>query len=341
MISCPLRWPPLIPANAAMVSATLELTLPAFASIADGESCVKPRPSRLVVSLPRIENLRIGVTRWDRVLQTMAQPLWAIQVRPLTNLTFVDDADIIGGGLHIPITGFVGSVDEGPAIVGLDGIFRNLLGASNGSSLWTPTTDGGNKAISVPQRGKETGTLNTWFLNLCCLQGTLGQIAQQIYSNSILIPFQSNLFPKLQKTPYSVSTDNLGAWQMELRPADGAFTLLEALEYRAAIIAELDTWYLALIRQDPGVSTPQVVWPIPGQLALGTGLVYSPFLSLLPPSIYPPGGEQCDRQNRRPRRPFPPGSCAPPGSDCCNGGYFPIRNYPGCCFTRTNFPLAR
>jgi len=342
--SLPLRtWPQRTPANAAVLFATSELTPLAFVSIAVGVSCVKQRRCKVVEFSQQIENQTIGVTRWGRFQQTMATT-YAIHIKPRSTAGFVQTSDPLGDGLHIPVTGFVdvGATSESDIEGALELIYQNILTASNGV-LWRPTTDGGSKAISAPQKGKTNDTQLSWFLNLCCLQGTLGQIAAQIFNSGSgpLSAFQSSLFPRLQKTPYGIDTDNLGAWQMELRPETGTFTRLEVEARKLAIRLELDTWYIALMKLTPPATLPESIWPSDPDLDAGTGLVYSPFLSLLPPSIYPPGGEQCDQENRRQIGPFPPGPCAPPNSGCCNGCYFPIRNYPSCCFSRTNYPLAR
>ena len=266
--------------------------------------------------------------------------VYAIQVKPYSAFAFPELADVAGGGLNIPVTGFVDGINEIETSTALIQIFQNLKAASDGT-LWKPTTDGGIKALSVPQQGKDTTTLDSYFISLCCLQSTLGHIAQQIFAIDALAPFQSNLFPRLQKTQYTNSTDNLGAWQMELKPDSGAFTYINALEIKLGIVAELDVWYLALVKQDPPGTIPVRVWPTDQNLVDTLGYVFSPFSSLLPPPLYPPSGAQCDRQNQRPLRPFPPSSCAPPNSGCESSCYFPIRKYPGCCFTRINYPLLR
>lgn len=288
----------------------------------------------------------------DMVLQ------YAVQLRPTqflkdavagTPTPWILNLDRPANGLNVPVTDWATAADLLAAGVStsdietaLEAITEQLENASDGT-VWKVTSDGGAKAVSMPQQGVEPATLNSWFLNLCCLQGTLGQIAAQFFSYPALAVYRSKLFPKLQRKPYAPTTDNLGAWQIQLDTAPAApLTRQEAVAARSRIIREIDSWTLVLIEQDtPNAPSVPVLWPQPAALAQGTGLVFRPQLDLLPPSIYPPMGEKCDEENRRPVRPFPPGACAPPFGGGANGCYFPVRNYPSCCFSRINFPLGR
>ena len=182
-----------------------------------------------------------------------ANPQYAIQVRPTEYLKdpgsygWIAAADGPATGLNIPVTNFVelDAAEAGDACTAVKAI-TNVIKASAGmggvaGGLWKVTSDGGSKAVSMPQRGVETGTTNAWFLNICCLQGTLGQIAAQILYHPALMKFQDQLFPRLQKDAYSSDEDNLGAWQIALEPTppSSSITRTAALTLRLRIIQEL------------------------------------------------------------------------------------------------------
>lgn len=278
---------------------------------------------------------------------------YAIQIRATEYLKgnaefdWVGAADLPADGLNIPATGWTNSIGDVNDVSGaLESLIEDISVGS--TTMWKVTTDGGIRAVSFPQQGQEPAdgdvpeTANSWFLNLCCLQGTLGQIATQIYLFPDLSPFRKILFPRMQREAYTASSDNLGAWQIELNPGEAlpSYTRQEALALRLRIINQLDSWTLVLMRRDNPTATPERVWPTDVELDNSVGQIVRPQLSSLPLSIYPPSGEKCNNERRRPVGAFPPGACAPPEggrSDC----YFPIRNYPSCCFSRTNFPLLR
>lgn len=264
--------------------------------------------------------------------------LYALQIKPRLQEEWVLEAP--GGGLHIALTDFVQVVDSDIDAIkaALDSITSVMRSTSVDATLkWKVTTDGGTKAVSQPQKGIEDGTTDSWFISLCCLQKTLGQILAQLFTYDALKPFLPFLFPGMEKGLYSGSKDNLGAWHMEL-PIGLTFSAAQA--YRLRIIDELSAWYLTLVSTDDPTVDPTVAWPDPFPPDTDDGLISIPNLSMLPLSIYPPSGEQCSKEHKRPIGAFPPGACAPPGEGC-NSCYFPIRNFPNCCFKRNNYPLAR
>ena len=302
------------------------------------------------VSRPEPIGLSLASTRAKVLFGSMAQPIkYAIQVRPTEYLkdpasyNWILAADTPAEGLCIEVTDFIELADPAAACSAVVEIAEVIRASSSGSnSLWKVTSDGGSKAVSMPQRGVETETVNSWFLNLCCLQGTLGQVAAQIFYHPDLMDFRNNLFPNLQTGAYAVDKDNLGAWQITLDPSpDVALTRTQALALRSRIIQEIESWTLVLIsKQDPNAPGIPVYCPMPADLNAGTAQLYVADLKTLPPSLYPPSGQKCEEENARPLGPFPPGSCAPPysGGDSC---YFPVRGYPNCCFRRMNYPLLR
>jgi hypothetical protein len=229
---------------------------------------------------------------------------YALQLRPTQYLKDALDgrptpwilaANQPANGLNIPITGWIEAADlpeEAIADVArsLSGIASTIRAAS-ASVQWNVSSDARARAVSLPQRGVQPTTLNSWFVSLLGRQGSLGQIAAQLYCYPSLAPFRPALFPTYQKTPYGAFTDNLGAWSLELAKSAGSspYTRQEALAIRSRIVEEIDSWCLVLVRRSGPGDPPQVpvIWPDQSALEAGRGILYSPLPSLLPPSIYP------------------------------------------------------
>jgi hypothetical protein len=265
---------------------------------------------------------------------------WAIQLRPtalLKDSTTYPGSQILAynpeeGGLYISITEFIEPPDPGATgdvLTSLENIARTLSSYSNGIS-WNVISDGGQKAISLPQQ--DVAVDGAWYLNLCCLQSTLGVIASQIWYQPDLAIFRNHLFPDLQIPPYSSGDNNLGAWHIKLKQDGSPLSRQDALIARTFVIREIDSWSICLAVKTPGDLTFE------GNP--DDNLIVRANPSLLPGAIYPPSGEWCQREQKRPTLPFPPGSCVPPGGQG-SGCYFPVKGYPACCFSRTQYPLLR
>lgn len=276
---------------------------------------------------------------------------YAIHVRPTdylktpadTALNWIQLADPSNDGLCIEVTGYVPAADVNVpnACSAIETIAAVIEHSSQSNPRWKVTSEGGSKAVSMPQRGIEPGTTNIWFLNLCCLQSTLGQIAAQIFSHPHLEPFRTKMFPYLE-FPYVSGKDNLGAWQIALNPSPSPpLTQTQALALRSRIIEEIESWTVCLMVRNVAAVPPPPTLQCPAAADLpAKGLLHVANIRTLPLSLYPPAGEKCDQENSRPIGPFPPGSCVPPlaGNGSC---YFPVKNYPDCCFRRANYPLLR
>lgn len=220
---------------------------------------------------------------------------FALRVRPESLLRNEADwmlkLDPDSKGIYVPLTGAVEvSVAEDAVKQALRNITDQLRAAADTASApWTLHTDGGERAVSMPQQGVQKHTRDSWFLNLCCMQSTLGQLAAQLHLQAALEPFRAALFPRVQRRAYTASTDNLGAWQIELKPAD-PLTRTEALAWRSQILVEAESWALTLEKDN------EVLWPTVADLDKGVGVLYRPILELLPASLYPPMGEACDEE---------------------------------------------
>ena len=272
---------------------------------------------------------------------------YSLEVRPLSLLPgggyqlasldtpWVVELDPDADGIYIPVTGMtnLGLVPDVAAISdAIDDINVTFLQSTQTPTYWKLTTDGGSKAVSHPQRSIEDASINSWFLNLCCLQGTLGQIATQVNLLPALTEFRSNLFPRLQVPPLTAFSNNLGAWNIELR---ANLTRTQAEMMRARIKLELPYWGLVLMQRANPLLPP---------VQVGTADIVpliKPNLLTLLPSIYPPSGEKCLEEDKRPVGPFPPDFCGGHWPGDCHGCYYPVKRYPACCFSRTNFPLKR
>jgi hypothetical protein len=246
---------------------------------------------------------------------------WALQLRPTQFLTptpayaWVELANPDAGGLYLPITGwFPASADQQQDIEqALSSIVAELKGTSGSTLPWTVVTDGGLKAVSLPQKAVEPATRNSWFINLCCLQITLGQLVALLYCYPALSVLRRYLFPDLQRTAYSSTTDNLGAWHMQLKTAStvaNAFTRAEALAFRSKIML-LPSWELVLVKRAGDNDVPT--------LLSACGELYRPFSQLYPAPVLPPSGQTCEAQR----------------SAAC------YESSPDDCFARNNYPLAR
>ena len=110
----------------------------------------------------------------------MATEEWALQLRPTS---FLEDPAVYPGpqilnlnpseeGIYLGITSFVprDGADPSPVLTALQNIARALKNYGSGIA-WTVTSDGGQKAVSLPQQTIDN--TQAWYLNLCCLQKTL------------------------------------------------------------------------------------------------------------------------------------------------------------------------
>ena len=224
---------------------------------------------------------------------------YALQLRPTQYLKDALDqrptqwilaANQPANGLNIPLTGWVNASDLpvlADVVLALSSICTVIRAASR-NVQWNVASDGRSRAVSLPQRGVQPNSLNSWFISLLRYQGLLGQIAAQLYLYPDLTCFRSVLFPTFQRKPPSQFTDNLGAWVLELAKNQGTYTRQEALALRRRIIEEIDSWSLALVQRSASGDLPQVpvVWPDKSALEASEGVLYRPLLNLLPPSIF-------------------------------------------------------
>ena len=245
------------------------------------------------------------------------QPRSLVEQLPEADWMYLLDAD--DNGVHIPITGNVPDSDpgfssQGAIIAALTRFSVLMRSTTDAQTPWDLGTDAGLSAISEPQLGNPTDKGTPWYINLCCSQGTLGQIATFIYNTPDLAAFAPSLFPRLSRTSsYDPSAENLGAWQVELNPwaLSPPLTQAEANAARARVIEEAGPWTLCLLSAPAPGPPLSIVWPSAAQVTADPtlGLLYKPDLTILPPSIYPrPPGSTC--------WPMP---CASKGSSCVGG----------------------
>ena len=224
---------------------------------------------------------------------------YALQLRPTQYLKDALDqtptpwilaANQPANGLNITLAGWLDAADLPPmaeVVLALRSICTVLRQASK-STLWNVASDGRSRSVSLPQRGVQPNSLNSWFISLLRDQSSLGQIAAQLYFYPALACFRTVLFPTFQRTPASQFTDNLGAWVLEVAKNQGTYTRQEALAIRSRVIEDIDSWSLALVqRSNPG-DLPQipVLWPDKSALEASEAVLYRPLLNLLPQSIY-------------------------------------------------------
>ena len=260
---------------------------------------------------------------------------YAIQVRPAIDISdpgsspFLNpkNLDLPDGGVNIPITGFV-DVAKLPAggVPALKTHIEDIcaLFQMAAAPKWTATTDG---TVSSPQASAQ-GFGTTFYLNLCCLQVTLGQLAGAIVFR-VPNTFDSVLWPLQQNV-----TDELGGAALTLTNSANPVTAAEASVARDFVVAQ-SKWVVSIVEKRAGAA-PTVIWPTNAAADIDKATLTVP-VQYPYNAIMPVQAAACDPFGPIIPRPLPP-CCSQPLDSTCR---CPVRGFPNCCFKMQNFPLRR